>query len=353
MTKTVKDLFDEQFKTVKFNKDLAERLYKFQMGFVNKNSEHLAFFGSNMIGVHTVRFTPRDESVLYYEVLGIDPNAISDGLDDVPTINKNFIVSSDVFNLTMLYVIHRCLTSELLDNKKKEFAATQAGLILNYRLFTGLLSWYFKYPLDEETAKKVYENLSYKFLIKKLGSWQAVLHFRVQELLNVNGIHYKALNNFNNDADIVYAINDTQGRLRDMMKNLYKEVDNAKKSQSKIYSNSSTMVDTDGVEVLRDKIHGLETYTKYILNVVPDKGSFIRTELVGVILKIMPTAQEHMFIKILNALSENIEDRKYKYLDDIIKLTIVHSYNYLKTDSTVLKNTHDFLGFYLGYVELI
>lgn len=344
-SRSIKDVLDEHFNTVKFNKELAEKIYRFQIGFINKNEQHLAFFGGNLIGVHTVRFTPKDESIYYYEVLNIDPSVIYDDLDDVKAVNKNFNVSSDVFNIISVYIIYRFLNSVYLSDKQKEFGAHQAALIQYYRILTGRLAHYFKYPLDEESAKQVYANLSYKFLIKKLGSWQAYLNYRATELLNPKLSHRKTLEKFNDDIAIIKMINDIHGRINEMIQPIYREMIKVKNEQMRVYSNSSIDIDTDGVEIHRDKIHGLNNYISYITNIIPDKQTFIKPELIGIILKIMPTAQEHVFLNLLNKLSELITDKKHDYINDLVSMTIVHSYNYLKTDSTVLKNTHDLPGF--------
>jgi len=344
MAISLKDLLDRHFKDVRFNKALMDAFYHFQIKFVNKNQEHLEFFGSNLMGVHRVRFTPKDESIIFNEILKIDTTAIDEDLDDVKAINKSFNVSSDVFNIVMSYCVHRFLTSQALSDKQKKFGALQAALIWNYRLLTGLMARRFKYALDEETAKLAYANMSSKFLIKKLGSWQAVLNFRAEELLSPKSIHYKALLSYNDDIATVYVMNDVQGRLRGMMNKVFRDIVEAKDSKRRIFSNSSTMIGSDGEEILNDKIGGLESYVEYALSVTHDETTFLKNELVGLILQMMPTTQEHILLKVLKAIPEYSHGKQHELIEKIVRLTIVHSYDYLKTHSTVLRKTNDLPG---------
>mgnify|MGYP000662071918 CR=1 FL=1 len=54
---TIKGVFERVCEHVKFDVALAQRVIEFQIAFVNKNEEHMAFFGGNLTGVHVVRFT--------------------------------------------------------------------------------------------------------------------------------------------------------------------------------------------------------------------------------------------------------------------------------------------------------
>mgnify|MGYP003601520135 FL=1 len=46
-----KQILEKYTKDVKINEQLAKQLHTFSNKFVNKNEDHIAFFGSNLTGV--------------------------------------------------------------------------------------------------------------------------------------------------------------------------------------------------------------------------------------------------------------------------------------------------------------
>ena len=344
MSRTLKELFDTELSHVVFNQHLATELYKFQVGFVNKNEEHMAFFGGNLLGVQVVRFTERDFNFFFDEILDIDPIAIRALLVDVEAIEMDRKVTSDIFNLTCMYLIHRFLTTPMLDERKRERAAMDVALIFNYRCITSLIFGRFIYPADPRSAQAVYANLSYKHLIKKLGSWNALMAYRANDLISKEGLHRNSLIAYIDDPKILYAISDSHGRISDIVKNIYRELMKVTNEGDKVYTTSSTMLDVDGVEIIKDRTHGMESYTNYLISVIPDRNSFIKTELTGIVVKLMATMQPKAFNKVLEWISENYSKPEHPELEEMIRLTMIHSFNYLIEHGHVLKNTKDLAG---------
>jgi hypothetical protein len=333
---TLKAVFDHLLRHLVIDQSFARKLYNFQVGFVNKTHEHMDFFGGNLTGVHRVRFTDADFAA-FYDLLGrVDGMGIRAAIEKVPTIDENrnrhgelFKVSSDPFNLTCMYLIHRCLTSPKLTPQRQVQAAIDLALIFNYRALTALLAWYFRYPADPKVAQATYASLSNRFLIKKLGSWQAVLVYRSQEFTKEEGLWYQVLKNFGPDEEIVKMVNDTQGRVRDILKSIFGEHVRAKENDELIYTQSSTMLDVEGVEVVRDRVHGLEAYLGYLSSILPDRNSFIKTELVQMVTTVSYTTQINYLVKTLEFLSDSALDHKHKLIHEFIHLVLTVSFNYL------------------------
>ena len=221
-TGTIKKFFDTTFPNLVASKELADRLLEFQVKFITKNQEHMEFFGGNLTGVHIVRFTPADMDRFFLDVLDIEEEEVKDGLFALPGVNKKHKVASDPFNNVCMYLIHIFLNSKLPENVKK-IGALSTALILNYRYITSRLYRGFKYPADPQTAIATYAALNNKFILKRLGTWHAVLEDRTKDLIESSGLHYKVLFDFTDDKKIKYAITDTQGRVREIFKNIYGE----------------------------------------------------------------------------------------------------------------------------------
>jgi hypothetical protein len=326
MSVGLKEVFDEHFSKVKFDSKLAKELYQYQIGYINRNHEHLEFFGSNLLGVHVVRFKDSDLLRFYEDIFDIDYYTLVEDVRKVTTINHDFKVAGDVFNLTCMYVLHKVISSPLLDTGKKERAAYDIALIFFYRCIAALLSYYFKYPADPKVAQAAYAKLSNKFLIKKLGSWHKVMDYRALDLIGKNNLHYKNLLTFRDDVATVYAISDSQGRVRDLVKNYYAEFNKVHVDGESIGSNSSTYLDADGEETTVEKTKSVEGYVTSVRASIIDKHSFIKEDIVELISKMNNNSSKRIIRHTLTWLVDNYNDGKlHKTIDEFMSLVVIHS----------------------------
>ena len=274
---TLLDVFDEQFKHVKFDSKLAKALYGYQIAYINSSREYLEFFGSNLLGVHVIRFKDSDVTK-FFDLLDIDLYDLSKEIKKVTAINQEFKISSDVFNLTCMYLIHRFMTTPVLTEDQRRRAYYDCAILYFIRCIAAILSARFKYPADPKLAQAAYANLSYKYLIKKLGSWHKVLDYRATDFISETGIHFNDLKEFRDDA-IVYAINDSANRISDIIKGYYNELMKVHVGGNKIGVSSSTFLDLEGEKVTKEKTMAVEVYAIYLNSIMSDKHSFIKDEL--------------------------------------------------------------------------
>lgn len=323
--KTLLEVFGEHFKRVKFDSKLAKALYQYQVAYVNSNNEHLQFFGSNLLGVHVVRFKDSDVFKLYDEVLNVDMGPLTADIRRLDTIDHTFKVSGDVLNLTLMYVLHRFLIDDVLTPEAKERAAYDASMIFFYRCVAALISYNFRYPADPKIAQMAYANLSNKFLIKKLGSWHKVMDYRAKDLSGSSGISYKKLKTFV-DNDVVLVINDSQGRIRDMIKNYYRVFKEVHTDGDSIGTTTGTYLDAEGEETIKEKTKSVEGYVAYMRNIIIDKPTFVKDDLISIVLKINANTSFRIVKNTLNWMCDNYgSSKESKVIDEFLGLTIVQS----------------------------
>lgn len=339
----IKGIFERNCGDLVFDKKLAKKIKDFQIGFVNKNEEHMVFFGGNLTGVQVVRFTSQDRDKWFGEIIQADDVSLEDELLKLPIINPNWHVATDIFNHSCLWLIHRFLTSDLLTEKERHAAALDCALVLYYRFLTSLLFRYFRYPADARTAQATYAQLSYKFAIKKYGSWYATLEARSENLIEPNSLHSNTFKEFTQDLDIVYLVNDSQGRIRDMLKNIYSVFKSTHTQGIKIKTTSS-VAEHDGEQILKDKTKNLSNYTRYLHSVISDKDSFIKEELTDLIVKIMHTMPPKLFIDTLEWCSVNYKYASDKNVETLVDETLTHSFQYLTNNRNILKDNTDLAG---------
>lgn len=343
MNFNIRSVFESECEDLKFDAYLAKAVKKFAVGFVNKNEEHMAFFGGHTTGVQVVRFTPADRDE-WFSIFKINDWSLEEKLLDLPTVNRNFVVSSDVFNQTCMWLVHKFLTTPLLSQAAKREAAIDCALVLHYRFLTSHLSHYFKHYLaDPEIAESAYAMLSNKYSLKQYGSWKATLEARCEDLVSDSNIHHKTLIDYEPDVSIIYLIGDTQGRLRDMFKNIFAMIVKAENENIRI-SRTSHVIELDGESMLRDKNKSLAAYIRYLASIASDQSSFIKKELEDVVVSIQPTMPPKLLTQTLEWCSKNFQNVGAPEVQKLFEMVLVHSFEYLSDNRTVLTHHTDLAG---------
>lgn len=343
MDKNLRDVFNDVCGDLVLDSRLAKSIQDYKTQFINRNSEHVEFFGGNLTGVQVIRFHGGDRARWFSEVLGLtqeEIDSLTERVHSLKSINPEFAVSSDIMNLSCLWLTYALATSTKLNSKQREEAQFNTILILNIKLITSLLFHYFKYPADKEVARATYNALDYKFAIRQKGSWIGVLESRSNDILDSGSIHAKVFKLFNNDEAIVYAANDIQGRLRDMLKNIYAVFMRVHEQGSRIIS-TSAVIEHDGVEVLRDRTKSLANYTRYLISVVPDENSLLKEELLQVIERQMRTMPTRGFRQTLQWFSTAHGGKDTTRIDQALADLLLHAFDYLQANRFLMRNTTD------------
>lgn len=342
MADTIKTVFERDCAGLNVGSVLAKRLHDYQVGFVNKNDDHIAFFGGNLLGVQTVRFTSDDRNRWFDEILEMPEDTLEEHLLALPGVNADWNVSSDTMNLSCAWLAHALYTSKLADKAKHE-AMVDVMLVLQYKFLTSRLYRLFRYPADKAVAEATYAQLSYKFAIKQYGSWSALFRARAEEIIAQHSIHFQTISKMDNDPGVIYLLNDTQGRIRDMLKNIYGLFREVHEKGTRI-STTSQMVEHDGESILKDKSKALPGYIRYLNSVISDQHSFIRAELVAVIEKLMFTMPPRLFRQTLEFMSENYRQPRAKEIEAVLQEVLLHAYDYLSQNRTLVRNERDLPG---------
>jgi hypothetical protein len=236
---SIKGVFESECAHLALDAQLAKRIHLYTVGFAHKNQDHIEFFGGNLTGVQVVRFTDSDKDRWFTEILQADESTLEARLVALPTVNSDWVVSSDTLNLSCAWLLHALLHSKKLSDAQRHQAMLDVVLVMQYKFLTSRLYRHFKYPADRATAEATYAALTFKYAIKQYGSWAAVLNARAEEVISPTGLHRKAIELMDPDSTVIYLLNDTQGRIRDMLKNIYDVFLQVHRQGIKISSTSS------------------------------------------------------------------------------------------------------------------
>lgn len=327
---TILNCFQKHLISLSIDQKWVKSLRSITNGFITKNDNHVKFFGGHFLGVYQIRWTDQDRETWYDDILQTDDIALEDDLHSLKAINTDWVVSSDTYNLSCLYLVHAIHTSKLPESLKHA-AKIDVLLNLHFKLLTSLLARRFKYASDRETEMAAFNDLTKRYALKQYGTWLALLRARCEDIIGPRGIHRKTIETFRDDAGIISMINDIQTRLRDMVNRLTSSLYDALASNAKITSVSNVMT-VDGEAIVKDVTRELTKYKRYIHTVISDKNSFVRPELVSIVADAIHTLSVPRFVVTLGHMSECYGTSQLPWLPQFLDEVLIHAFDYIKSN---------------------
>jgi len=286
MTTKIRDILTETVQ-VDITPDLVQRLNRFVVMYESTGT-NLNAFASPYLGLYTCLFTEQNkndffdlfdvdskefashiatnsrDTVFGFSVNGLTPllkrsaqleakNMMIRGfsqaemkkiINGIPTIDKNFKVVSDPFNLFCTYLVY-CFAKSKLSKDLILKGQTFVLKILQYKYFTSLVNHRFPYKPNEATMQATFEQLTAKFDIKRYGTWKLVMEARVADMLSPESIHRKTIDTFVEDKDVLYFMTDFQTRIRNQINIFVEEYMRVKETNDKFGSYSVIGTDNE------------------------------------------------------------------------------------------------------------
>lgn len=332
---SLKNIFDRHFENVVFDKGFASKVEGFLIRFFAKNDDHVAFFGSGLIGVYPVRWNYSDTDYWWDEIFGIDDTDLQRDLFKHPEIKLNRVVSSDVLNHAMIYTLYRVhnLSDSQLTEPQREKLKTTVMICLNVKFLTSLMARYFPYRADIGVAEKTFNNLTMRFDLKSYGSWGKMITARSKDFVSPKGRYYKAYTQYTNDAEIIRMINDAQGRIRETVKEVTKAFYDTLAKEAKVLSSSSS-VELDGVVAIKDLRRQRNQYIRYIKNVINEKDSFYKEPINKIIYKSIPSLTPDFYETLIKQFPEIATNNRYRQIvNRFIDQLLVFSFDLLENNN--------------------
>lgn len=333
---------DEAMSDLVVDAHLVKRIARYKSGFIEKNEEHIAFFGGNLLGTEVVRHTPQDRDIFFDDVLGADEGDTRRALLTSPYISKDFKRLSDPYNISALYLIYRLNVSSKLPEKIKRQAMLDVTYMFQVKLFTSILSHWFQHRAQIDEAKATYAEMSKRFGIKEAGSWNNWFVMRSEAFTDPNeGLHREILRLFQPDPPVCYAVTETQDRLRAVMKKASAVFQAVRKKGARIRSVSSTL-EIDGELLIKSQVSESRRYLDYIKSVIGDKNTFIRKEALDVTCNVVHTAAQRPLLQLLEFVSDNYgKGSKAIPIEPLIDEIVLHAIDFISTNIVSIRKTDD------------
>lgn len=321
--KEAKDLFDKRYKHIRFDKSLARHLKIFRLGWVQKSPDYSEFLGANTLGTHPIRFSSRDDSMLLSDIYNIDVGALLADIKRLPDLNPSWQVSTNPVLQTMCYTMHRFIVDGKIKGRALEDALRECYYIFSYKVFGSLIYSYFKFTPSPALAKATYEGLSNRYLIKRLGSWGAVMEYRARTVIPEDGAQVGRLRTYTTD-DAVRTVNDLQGAIRRTIVEIYGVMVTIDKGKGGIAT--STMVEKvgEGEEGTRAITDRPDKYTHRLREIIGVEAKLVNDDIIHLVTSLVKASDKVVLLDTLKYLAANIKpkDKHYDLFDNIIIKTV-------------------------------
>lgn len=123
---------------------------------------------SNLLGVHTIRFYDSDRNRFFEDVLKVDEDYLFEMIKESGTINTDWAVAGDPYNLSTVYTLHRMMSK--FADREIHAAAVSLVTLLQFKFYSSIYYHFFPKPVDMAAADCVF-NAVVKFDIRRLGNW--------------------------------------------------------------------------------------------------------------------------------------------------------------------------------------
>lgn len=298
---SLKQLFSERFNDP-ITKQQIDAWHRYTQEYELRGS-HPETFNTALLGVTAAHFLPKDQSALF-EIFGIDRQLFQRCITICPNVDKSHIVTSDEFNLLVVWLAHRVINSTL-PSSVKQIGLFDLFKMMNYRFFTGVVNYNFPHKANEAVMQYTVDELSLKYDIRKpeTPTWKLVIEARSKDVYASSSIHYRTLQAFAPDDKVLYIISDTQTRMRTRLINIIQNYYTNYKSGKKIDSTNMTAGVGDEKSV-RELTATFDVMTSNITNQVLNTNKFINEEYIKLVCKLSASIRPDMMRSMLTKFSE-------------------------------------------------
>lgn len=350
-TNTIVELLEKHFAGVKLDRAFCLRTIKFVTWFMNKNADHAAFFGGVLLGVNPVRWHPSDREQWYDEVLTINDDLLQYDFLKLDVIDPTHNVNSDSFNHIPAFLCRKLMEDRSLPMNLRDETMVALFTMLHIKYMTSLLSRYFQYPAKREVAEATFMSLNYKWDIRRLGSWHALIRDRCQSIIGPDTNytpHIFGSRNSLTDYWSTRIVIDTQSRIREVIKKIYAVYIQVLREGGRVISVSSTGITTDGDMFLKDKVNGFSSYLRYGKEIVINEANFIRPELLGIVERAMVDSMPAQpFEDTLRYVCRNITQARMGHIDKMFEECMLYVFDLLQQERTQVQRNNDIEGLIL------
>jgi len=296
----LKDLFSNKA-GFQVDQNLAQQIIRWRLLYETRDT-HAEALNTPLLGCFKLGFYPRDSQVLF-DLLKVNREEFKRAIKQ-SVINPEFKVASDDYNLLIVWAVHKFLTDPKLKQDVKTRVVQALFFMLLVKFFSSLVRNFFKFGADKAVMEATIDSLTDKYDIKhpKTGTWKLVMEERAHELTLPGNIHWEALTKFSPDMgpkSIVYVLTDIQTRIRTKVRLVAEVYYDLINRGVRIGDSDITTQDADGDKVVKELRNSFESMITSICNRVINSQTFLRSDYIRAVTKLVPNVRMDMFRNML------------------------------------------------------
>ena len=320
--------FDSVFNKLVIDRKLASKLRHYVSGILSREG-NVEWLGSNLLGVHSIRFFDSDRNRLFDEVINIDEDYLSELIKESHSINTDWQVAGDTYNLTIVYLLHLMIPK--FGDKEILASAIDLVTILQFKFYSSIYYHFFPKPVDLPAAEAAYSMLSMKFDIRRLGNWGLHMAERATYFCSPEHPNYDAVKRFDAPDMVLRYITDLNTRTKQTVKDYYAVLDRVRRENARVVSQSAR-VELDGQSVIRDKVGALEIAKQNLFDASYDINNLYKEELARVVLEMVPKASPAALKTLLTYIAGLPIGKKRDEVNSIMEDTLSHAFDEIVTN---------------------
>lgn len=328
------------------NEELAKKIVTFLQAFVNKNDEHTAFFGGNLLGVHKITWGDEYEGRSWLEeICGVeDIDQLQDDLYDIKDINPSHVTSSSLTNLSFLYMSHLLYASNLKEETKHN-AIVATIMLAHCKHLTSLMGRRFRHAANPATARAMYEGLKYDSSLKKHGSWLALIRNRGEQVLADKFIWKRDLEKFDNDKRVTKWANDLQTRIRNLVNVLTRNFYDVHKEANRI--NTYNHLNDIGGELELSAFKSQQAnLQREMMSFYTRKNDLMKEQLIDMTTAVITTSDKRLLEETLGFMVENNRPL-HKDLVQLTETLVIFMYSVARENNIPMKDISKLVAKYV------
>lgn len=283
---------------------MLQDLERFTLSYEVRDNNPLAF-NTPLLAVHRAYWFPKDADYVF-AIFGIDKNLFIQGIKNCPSVDKNFNVASNEFNILIIWLIYLLRHTSAISQTIRYNACIHLLKLLHYKFFCGKVAMQFQYGAKESVMQYTIDNLTAKSDIKnpETDTWKKLIQKHCVMTMEPGSIYQKVFNTFTDDQAVTKAVTDIHTRLcRKIVIIAEAYYENNKKGLG--YGTSNIMTDDPetGGKVLADLAATLDIVVSRVNSAILNLNEFIDMGLVETAARLASSIRKDNVVDMLTLFS--------------------------------------------------
>ena len=269
--------------------------------FVLRRTHPLTFDGP-YLGCDPVAFTTSDYNALF-DIFGLHKKDVETKIKDIKSIDRNFIVTSDPFNLLSVWLVHLAPIYIKDKNIQREFMMNVLRYY-HYKIFTSVVNNAFRHGANRGIMEATISSLSRKSDIIRYESWKKLIDSHCEKIIDPKDRFWNTVVDGAPDDLFLRVISESQTALRSKIVTFANAYYEAHAAGDSVGFKSSVSENEDGEKILTQVSSVIDSVKQGMVTEILNVHMFIHDISIHDIGRIFSTISENRLKQALLKINE-------------------------------------------------